>query len=80
MSDGFARAQVQYENKMPDEPKCLYGFEIGDRVKIINELLFFPAVDGYSTKGEVIAFDDGHILVQCGMRILSCYAEDMRKV
>jgi hypothetical protein len=83
MSDvvGFGRAQSTYENKMPPEPKCLYGFYIGDRVEIINPFMAdWPYADHVEKFGEVIKFDREYILVRHGSREDKFYHEDIKKL
>jgi hypothetical protein len=83
MSDvvGFDSVQSTYENKMPDEPKCLYGFYIGDRVEIINSLMSeWPEDDHVSNFGEVIGFDREYILVRHGSREDKFRHDELKRV
>jgi len=83
MSDvvGFDRAQSTYESKMPKEPKCLYGFYIGDKVEITNPFMSeWPYADHVDKFGYVIGFDRQYIRVSHGSQIHLFYREDLKKL
>ena len=78
---GFDRAQSTYENEMPPEPKCLYGFYIGDRVEITNPFMAeWPEDDHVSNFGNVIEFDREYIIVRHGSREDKFYHKDIKKL
>ena len=77
----FERAQIQYENRMPSEPKHVGDFYVGDKFEIVNP--FFrdmPEEDGSSNYGTVSGFDCGEIVGCCGYREFIFYPEDLKKI